>query len=202
MLLILISREDFFREEADLINELLDCGTFNFHLRKKTGSEIELRNLLKSIHPEFSHRIILHQEFNLVKEFNLGGIHLPEQQRGQFDELSQQGFKIVSTSIHRLNEFESQVENYSYLFYAPVFPSISKQGHQPIITISEIASTIKACSTTKRLIALGGINHQNFHQVLTAGFGGLALLGAVWQNEHPKKYLQDFITALNEASRK
>lgn len=202
MHLILISREDYFEGEGRLINELLECGTFNFHIRKKTGTEKELRELLKYVHPEFSSRIVLHQEFHLAKEFQLKGLHLPESQQSNYAELSKEGFEMISTSIHRITDFNLLKENFSYLFYSPVYPSISKSGYTPLLSLNELKRNIHELSGINKLIALGGINQQNFKETITVGFGGLALLGAVWQNSNPKKYLQEFITAFNAASKK
>ena len=37
----------------------------------------------------------------------------------------------------------------------------------------------------KKIIALGGIDEDKIDMVNDSGFSGIALLGAIWQNENP-----------------
>lgn len=198
---VLISREENFPGEAELINQLMAAGDFNFHLRKKTLDEKEIKKLLYKVDPVFFPRIIVHQHFAMEQEFLLGGIHLPESLQEQQEELKKAGHRIVSSSVHLLKSYEELRKNFSYIFFSPVFPSISKPGYAPIYSPEVFHQELSAMRNKTSLIALGGINEQNIAEVKRWGFGGAALLGSVWENKNPVKYFQEFLRLSSGASR-
>ena len=73
---IVITRPDFFMEEASLVNRLFAAGMERLHLRKPGASEEQLAEWLRSIDSRFHRSIVLHDCFSLVKSFHLGGVHL------------------------------------------------------------------------------------------------------------------------------
>ena len=174
----------------------MSVGDFNFHLRKKNASVYETEKFLVKISPEFYKRIIIHQHFETALHFGLGGIHLPENLRQQLDEFKKTGNKIVSTSVHQLDNLNNIQEDFEYIFYSPVFKSISKNDYFPGMSIDELKLQIER-SNSRKLIALGGINKENFNEALQIGFVGVALLGAVWQHKNPVNYFSEFLSAFN-----
>ena len=64
---------------------------------------------------------------------------------------------------------------------SPVFDSISKEGYTSAFTPAEIKSCIDDGTINDRVIALGGICKDNIPQVKEWNFGGVAILGDVWQ---------------------
>ncbi|MBC7864194.1 MAG: thiamine phosphate synthase [Bacteroidia bacterium] len=195
---IVISKEDLFSGEAEIINQLMGTGDFNFHLRKKTASEKDLRKLLYKIKPEFFSRIVIHQQFNMEKEFGFYGIHLPGAERENYVALKAEGHKIISTSIHVLKEFDPARKNYKYIFFSPLFPSISKAGYAPIYSEEVLRADLKEIKNKSNLIALGGIEEKNLKEVKEFGFAGAAVLGCVWESKTPVKTLQFFLKASAE----
>lgn len=195
---ILISKSEFFPAEAELINQLMELGNFNFHLRKKEADEKEVQKLIYKISDKFYSRIVIHQHYSLEKYFSLGGIHLPETERKRYEELKKEGHKIISSSIHQLSDFEALKRNYSYLFYAPLFNSISKPKHTPLLNPHQVQEELKKLKSKSTLIALGGITAENTEDVKAWGFGGAAFLGSVWGNKSPVKYFGEIIGAHNK----
>ena len=119
--IVLISPEKIFSGEAELINQLMQTGNFNFHLRKNDTPVKELRKLIYLIAPEHYSRIVLHQDYELSKGFDLAGIHLKENNRADLEKLQKEEYKIVSTSIHELDKFETQ--------YIKTFNSMVPNGY-------------------------------------------------------------------------
>ena len=60
MKLVIISKEYFFSEEANWINQMMNEFEFILHIRKPFASELETEKLLQQIEQSFYKRIVLH----------------------------------------------------------------------------------------------------------------------------------------------
>jgi thiamine-phosphate pyrophosphorylase len=89
------------------------------------------------------------------------------------------GFTL-STSIHDIPSLP-RVEHFNYVFYSPVFNSISKPGYNS--KVSEDLILDKAGYETK-VIALGGVQVSNLPRIKRMGFDGAAVLGTLWNEPH------------------
>ncbi len=182
-MIIVISNPAPVKDEHKLICQLFDEGLEIFHLRKKELSEIETRKFIESIPAEYFGRIVLHSQYQLAKEYGLKGIHISPSFNGDAS------FKSLSISFHSLEEINRFKLQFDYAFLSPVFESISKQGYGGNLNLCEIKQFLN--SKKARIIALGGIDEDKIETVKELGFSGIALLGAIWQNENPvEKYLR------------
>lgn len=177
MELIVISKPSFFEGEAALINELFESGMERFHLRKEGAEKHEYEQLLGNINPEYLERIALHQFHELAADFGIQRLHFPEAQRkqGQHLLLSPSEADNLSTSIHNIDQI-TDLENFKYTFYGPVFQSISKKDYPSVVPES-----FKLRNSTKvKVIALGGITPEKIDLISAMGFDGAAILGSLW----------------------
>lgn len=179
----IISTPDFFQEEAFVINQLFEKGLPCFHLRKPQARIDDCIFLLQQIDTEFYSRIIVHQHFELLDQFDLLGVHLREEVRLQLslDKLlnlianyHQKGKKIGS-SIHSKMEIPNLPSTLDYTFLSPIFPSISKPAYVPQEDFG-----VHAIQTPIALVALGGIDESTLLPALKLGFQEVAFLGAIW----------------------
>lgn len=91
--------------------------------------------------------------------------------------------------FHSLKELENCTEKYDYAFLSPIFDSISKIGYKSKFDLREIKDFFK--NRKEKIIALGGIDEDKIDIIKDLGFHGIALLGAIWQNENPvRKFKQ------------
>lgn len=179
--IILISPEENHPQELNLLLSFFEKGLSTFHLRKPLASKIEIREYLNNIPTCFHDKIMLHQHHDLIREFNLKGLHFPEKVR---DEAIQ--FKgLKSTSFHDLDSIKNCTCHFDYAFLSPIFPSISKKGYEKEWNTSELKSTIQ--KATFPIIALGGVDQENIQKCIKIGFQGAAVLGAVWGSKNPLK---------------
>ena len=177
MRLIIITHEQVFPGEADIINLLFGKGMETLHLRKPSCNEDELSSLLRKTDPQYHHRIVLHDHFSLLESFSLKGIHLNK--RNPF--LPDITVHSVSKSCHSLKEIQ-QADYFDYLFLSPVFDSISKSGYRRGFTREQLEEASKQKIIRKDIIALGGISSTTIPLARHYGFGGVAVLGALWEN--------------------
>lgn len=179
--LIVITWPDFFPGEATLLIRLFEAGMQRLHLRKPASGREEVRALLAALPAVYYPRIVLHDHFGLAAEpawaGQLGGLHLnrrnpkvPEGYTG-----------YVSCSCHSLEEVGRQRACH-YVFLSPVFPSLSKQGYGEGFPLPVLREATRAGLIDGRVIALGGISPATLPLLAGTGFGGAAVLGALWGN--------------------
>ena len=68
------------------------------------------------------------------------------------------------------------------MFLSPVFDSISKAGYRGAFPPQELDGAARRGLIDHKVVALGGVSAQKMPQVHAWGFGGVALLGAVWEH--------------------
>ncbi|MDD4637659.1 MAG: thiamine phosphate synthase [Bacteroidales bacterium] len=175
MQLITITAERILNKEAAILNLLFDEGLPLLHLRKPCSSASEIKELLEAIHPSYYQRIVVHDHFEMIALFGLKGAHL---NRRNPDAPNLSGI-TVSRSCHAIQTIRD-LEGYDYLFLSPVFDSISKQGYNHAFTPQELRKAGSNGIINNKIIALGGIHAANIPLAAGYGFGGVAVLGALW----------------------
>ena len=191
MELIVISNPAPVVDESLLINNLFIAGLKYFHLRKPESDIQSVKYLLNGIAPRFYNRIALHQFHEIAPDYGIKRLHYTESAReasstekwqSQLDE----GFTL-STSIHDVSLLSNLVP-FDFVFYGPVFDSISKPGYQ-----SNLAAEFKLDKTNMKpkVIALGGVEISKLTKLKTMGFDGAAVLGTLWSN--PNKAVDRYI---------
>lgn len=76
MKLAVITLPDFFEGETEIVNDLFRAGLERLHLRKPGAGRESLEEWIGRIKEEYRPRIILHDHFDLVLQYGLGGVHL------------------------------------------------------------------------------------------------------------------------------
>lgn len=186
--LVAITLPEFFPAEAQCINSLFASGLPMLHLRKPEANLCDVERLLLSIDTRYYDRIAIHYHHELAMRYSLGGIHLS----GIAPDVPAGWQGRVSRSCHSLAEVEQYSPQCSYVFLSPIFDSISKQGYNSKFTLSDLQSAAVQGIINSRVVALGGITTDNLSQVRALGFGGAAVLGALWQSREPQKIIQRF----------
>lgn len=183
-MIIVITPEERIQRETELINEFFHEGLDLLHIRKPFVNRQEMEDFIQKIDLNFHSRLVLHSQYDLAKDFNISRFHFREtdRQNGLFKPFTNE---IISTSVHDIETFNELHEEWDYAFVSPVFPSISKKGYGKDSTI--LNDMKKRSNSTVKLIALGGINENNIHEVFNSGADGVALLGAIWESNEPLK---------------
>lgn len=192
---IVITSPGFIQGEADFIDRLFGHGLDRLHLRKPGADIGECRRLLDGISREWLPRIVVHDNFGLCREYGLGGVHLNG--RNPMAPPNHEG--SVSRSCHSLEEISRYKGECDYLTLSPIFNSISKQGYMAAFGPGQLAVARDSGLIDRRVIALGGVTLENIPRVKELGFGGVAILGDVWQrmaDGNVDKYLASLRKAL------
>ncbi len=179
--IFIISHPEFQEREENLINAILEIPEIVFHLRKPGLPEQETRDILRKINPGFLPRVALHfhQEV-LSPEFDLVRVHFPVEKRkitGKVDlELMAERGLIRSTSVHFDAEIPACAADYDFVFYGPVWNSISKPGYYgKIPDVNHFDMSVR-----KKLVGIGGVVPEKFELLAELGFLNAGISGWIW----------------------
>ncbi len=170
-----------------IIKGLVNRGIDVVHFRKPDSGIEECRSLLLKLTSGERSKIVVHDYHSLYEEFSLLGIHvnknvtsLPEGYSG-----------LKTRSCHSFEEVEMYKDDYDYLFLSPIFNSISKQGYMSSFSDAELLQASKEGVIDRKVIALGGVTFDKIPYLKDLNFGGVAMIGAIYNTDVLEK-LDDF----------
>lgn len=183
--IIVITPEITHTHEAEILSALIASYDCTIHIRKP-GFSFEAYKMYLQEYNHLLPHFVLHEHHSLAKEFPVKGIHLKERDRMN-PKTPYPGIKIISTSIHSIEDVNNLKHPFEYIFFSPLFKSISKENYGTNTTEEQLTSTLLELKkrTNIPIIGLGGINEENIALVKKCGFDGAAVLGAVWESEDP-----------------
>jgi thiamine-phosphate pyrophosphorylase len=183
-MIVLISPEEAFEEEINLVNLMFKVGLDRYHIRRPSldqrGHLAELKTFSKSRYGQIS----IHGGLPKGAIRKRVGMHKKSINDWGVLEAS----ALSSASFHSESEIASDISKVDYAMISPVFDSISKQGYLSKYSAKEWLELNKKRKTTHPksiLLALGGIKEANLEVVFNMGFDGVALMGAVWGTSDP-----------------
>lgn len=178
MKLIVITTDSLIDRECVVLNKLFAQGMPTLHLRKPLATVGNVEQLLLGVDPAYYNRIVLHDHFILADRFHLKGIHLNRRNPDR------PPFKIssVSCSCHSIDCIASSNNRFDYLFLSPIFDSISKSGYAHGFSNVELQEASHRGVINEKIVALGGVEGRTMPLAAQYGFGGVAVLGALWGN--------------------
>ena len=197
MELIVVTPPDYFDREGELINQFFAAGIRLLHLRKPENDPLKFRKLMMEIDPANYPLISIHQHHELAAEFSLKRLHYTEQQRKgtsvtEIVRLAEEGF-LLSSSVHELAVLP-ELDYLGYVFFGPVFNSISKAGYQSTLDADFVLPPHEV-----KVFAIGGVSADRLGELKRMGFAGAAVLGTIWhQDVTPLTAVKKLISAINE----
>jgi thiamine-phosphate pyrophosphorylase len=183
--IIVITPEINHPKEVAILNALVRDYHCTIHIRKPQFDIDSYKQYLEAI-KNILPNCVLHEHHSLEKEFAVKGIHLKERDRNNPNTIDS-NTKIISTSIHSIEDARKLSHPFEYIFYSPLFESISKNHYGSNSSIETLQNNRIALKkiTAIPIIGLGGIHAGNIARVKECGFDGAAVLGAVWESEDP-----------------
>ncbi len=170
---IVITGQQPFDNEAQRLTKLLDSGWTYIHLRYPDLTLREVRNIIERIPQRYHSRLKLHGHFELINEFNIGGLHL--NRRCPAPPANYSG--TLSCSCHSVEEVAEAAATgkFAYVTLSPIFQSISKPGYAPRIDEDEFSRA----AAMMPVIALGGIAPHKIPDMAFMPIAGYAVLGCL-----------------------
>jgi thiamine-phosphate pyrophosphorylase len=186
MKFVLISIPGRMMGEHLTLVDLFDLGLDTYHIRKPDFTKEQVQNVLNMIHTKNRKKVVLHGHPDLVKKYQLKGIH----HNSSSEYIPNFGSEFTqSKSFHNVEDITKDNNPYDYVFLSPIYDSISKEGYNSPFDLKTLV-----LPKNQNIIALGGITPEKVDELEKAGFSGFATLGKVW---HTIIYLK-LIKVFNE----
>lgn len=178
MEIAIISRPDIFPGEDLAVKLLLDNGADSFHIRKPESESRSVAALLDRIPEAYYGRLVLNGHFDLLQDYRVGGVHLNRRNPAPPD-----GFTgKAGYSCHSLEELALRCDEMDYCTLSPIYDSISKSGYAAAFSHHILTDASEKGIINGKVIALGGITPQRVAAVKSYNFGGIAVLGYIWDS--------------------
>ncbi|MGG6268670.1 thiamine phosphate synthase [Leptolyngbya sp. AN03gr2] len=169
---------------------------------KETDDLVRLRNAekLRQLCHEYDALFIVNDRIDLALAVDADGVHL-----GQDDlplEWARRVLgehKIIGRSTHSPEQLESAIaEGADYVGVGPVYETPTKAG-RPAAGLDYVRHAAANCSIP--WYAIGGIDTQNIHEVLSAGAERVSVVRAIMQSDQPTFATQFFVAQLDQKRR-
>jgi thiamine-phosphate pyrophosphorylase len=184
-ILCLITEPEAVADEAAKIAFALDAGIDWVHLRKPAWSASQQRELINRLEPRHRLRLRLHDCFELLDDYELGGVQL----NGRHPQAPASA-RSVARSCHTVEELQS-AQGLAYATLSPIFDSISKQGYRSPFRLEELR-------LPPHTVALGGVTPDSFALLKRIGFEGAAMLGGIGWREPLDAFKQIVTNVINQ----
>lgn len=162
-------------------------GVTNIILREKDLDDREFIELYHKIKKRINPNchLIINSKIKVFKEVKEEVLHLPFK---EFLNYKKEDYEKIGVSVHSFEEgIEADRRGADYILASHIFPTKCKEGLEPkgVDFIKELAQNVNC-----KIIALGGINENNYKEVLEAGADGVALMSYFFLAENLESSLQ------------
>ncbi len=196
---IVITPETEELNETEKVVWLLENGAERVHLRKPTWDDRQLKTWLEKIPSSVLDRITIHNSVHLAESMGVGGVHINRNVTEEDVLMLQKRVNrrlIVSCSCHSIDELKEHSE-VDYCFLSPIFDSVSKVGYKSAFDKEHLLNAKRDGLINRDVFALGGVSTSNLNQIEALGFGGVAMIGCVWQNLDDVRFKSNWLSLRN-----
>lgn len=186
MELVIISPETTVPDEIKIVEAMFERGLRVYHVRKPTYCAKSMSRYLAQFSLRARERLTVHSHYELALRLGAGGVHFRTHDAWR----ESAGPVRHSGSVHDVSALTSVPDFVEYVFFSPLFESISKPGHVPKVPLAEVADAIR--SVRVPVLALGGITPEHVYSLLRARFSGIATLGSIWMADDPLAQFECF----------
>lgn len=175
MKLIIQTLPTYFVEEDKIITALFEEGMDVLHINKPESEPLYMERLLSLLPTKVYGKIVIHQNYYLMKEHDLKGIHIDDPNVPVPD-----GFKRhISRSTNKISDLKNFKKECDYVMLHSLFDSLHDEV-KASLTIEEMQEARRAGLIDKHVYALGGMSLENVQQAKDMGFGGVVICGDLW----------------------
>ncbi len=183
---------------ANQTRALIKGGAGFIQIREKLGLSIDFYTSAKeaiNIAHRANTKIIINDRVDIALATGADGVHLgqhdllPEKARNLLGDDS-----IIGFSTHNEEQaIKAMSLPIDYIAIGPIFETKTKKKTDPVVGIDGV-NRVREVIGSFPLVAIGGINSNNFHQVLDAGADSVAIISDILDDplrisENLQKYL-------------
>ncbi|MHC1721515.1 MAG: thiamine phosphate synthase [Clostridiaceae bacterium] len=131
--------------------------------------------------------LIINDRIDIAQAVNAAGVHLGQSDIHMLTARKILGpEKIIGISAGNVQEaIEAEKNGADYLGIGPVYPTGSKSDANEPIGVEGLKKVVEGLSIPS--VAIGGINQDNFREVMKAGVNGISIISAILDRADIKK---------------
>lgn len=181
------------------IEEAIKGGTTVVQIREKTADTLDFYNLalkVKEITAKYGVPLIINDRVDIALAIDADGVHV-----GQSDmpcDVTRKLIgenKILGVSAATIEEAKkAQKDGADYIGTGAVFPTQTKDD-APSVTKQELKEIVESIDIP--VVAIGGINLENAHELTNTGISGLSVVSAIMSSNNPKKSSEELLNIFN-----
>lgn len=104
--------------------------------------------------------------------------------------------RLIGYSSHSLEEtLEAEKAGADYVAFGAIFPSKTKGPGHPVQGVAKLRGVVRALKVP--VVAIGGINRENFQQVHETGVAAIAMISSLTEAKDIQKEVRFFVNALS-----
>ena len=181
------------------IEEGIKGGVTVVQIREKTADTLDFYKLalkVKEITTRYNVPLIINDRVDVALAIDADGVHV-----GQSDmpcDITRKLIgkdKILGVSAHTLEEAQkAELDGADYLGCGAIFPTSTKEDAN-YMTKNELKKLVSGVNIP--IVAIGGINLNNAHELKDTGIAGLSVVSAIMSSENPKKSSEELLEIFN-----
>ena len=198
-LYLVTDKSDDVDKFLETIEEGIKGGVSVVQIREKTADTLDFYNLalkVKEITTKYDVPLIINDRVDVALAVDADGVHV-----GQSDmpcDVTRKLIgddKILGVSAATIAEAQkAEKDGADYIGTGAVFPTATKDD-APKITKKDLKDV--ADSINIPVVAIGGINAENAHELNGTGIAGLSVVSAIMSAENPKKASEELLNIFN-----
>lgn len=168
---------------GEQVKILIESGARFIQLREKYVSPkkffADARTAME-LARQHSAKIIINDRVDIALALRADGVHLGQDDLPPVEARKILGEKaIIGYSTHNLEQALKAVQMpIDYLAIGPVFATQTKENPDEIVSLEEVKKIREAVGNFP-LVAIGGINKENFHRVFETGIRSLSIIKGI-----------------------
>lgn len=196
---LVTDKSDDVEKFLNTIEEAIKGGTTVVQIREKTADTLDFYNLalkVKEITSKYDVPLIINDRVDIALAIDADGVHV-----GQSDmpcDVTRRLIgedKILGVSAATIDEAKkAQKDGADYIGTGAVFPTQTKDD-APSVTKEELAEIVESIDIP--VVAIGGINLDNAHELIDTGIAGLSVVSAIMSSDNPKKSSEELLNIFN-----
>ena len=198
-LYLVTDKSDDVDKFLNTIEEAIKGGVTVVQIREKTAETLDFYNLalkVKEITTKYNVPLIINDRVDVALAIDADGVHV-----GQSDmpcDVTRRLIgkdKILGVSASTVDEAQkAEKDGADYIGTGAVFPTATKDD-APSVTKEELKEVVDSIEIP--VVAIGGINLKNAHELIDTGIAGLSVVSAIMSADNPKKASQELLNIFN-----
>lgn len=173
-------------DETNKINKLFNEGLEELHIRKPLYSINQLRRFIKQIEVQYHSKIVIHNHYSLIREFDLKGIHVKQSYFNNllgkiiyFLKHKNRKYKI-SVSIDPLRKTKINTAYFDEVSIGPIYQKFSESNLRKRVNYFELNRIVSSLKVPFNFF--GGISQDNLGYLNTMKPNGIILQTGIWKS--------------------